>query len=154
MEILVDIRQRRIEVDQDELRRKTAYILEGLGCKSSAMISISVVDSKEMARLNDKYLGRQGPTNVLAFSQLEGEDAPVHRDLLGDVVICADVAVDDAGKLGYSHDEMIAYLLIHGILHLVGYDHHVIQDAAAMEAKVQELFHRFYPPANECNATP
>lgn len=113
------------------------------------MISISVVDSEEMAHLNYAYLGRPGPTNVLAFSQLEGEVEPVHRDLLGDVVICADVAVQDAVRLGYSNEEMTVYLLIHGILHLVGYDHQVAQDASAMEAKVEEIFHRFYPPANE-----
>jgi probable rRNA maturation factor len=146
MEISIDIRQTRVEVNQDELQRRTAYILEGLGCKSSTAISISVVDSEEMADLNFSYLGRYGPTNVLAFSQLEGEGAAIYPDLLGDVVICADIAADDATRLGYSAEEMITYLLIHGVLPLVGYDHHVAKDKAEMEAKVREIFHRFYPP--------
>lgn len=93
-----------------------------------------------MAALNFKYRGKEGPTNVLSFSQTEGEHPGAQPDLLGDVVICADRAADDAAELGYSNDEMVLYLLIHGILHLIGYDHEASPEAEAMEAKVERIF--------------
>lgn len=93
-----------------------------------------------MAELNFKYRGKEGPTNVLSFSQIEGDHPGAHPGLLGDVVICTDRAADDAVDLGYSEDEMVLYLLIHGILHLVGYDHAVPLEAEAMEAKVERIF--------------
>lgn len=93
-----------------------------------------------MADLNFKYRGKEGPTNVLSFSQIEGDRPGAQPDLLGDVVICTDRAADDAKELGYSEDEMVLYLLIHGILHLVGFDHAVPPEAEAMEAKVERIF--------------
>ncbi|MBI4966297.1 MAG: rRNA maturation RNase YbeY [Desulfomonile tiedjei] len=111
-----------------------------MGCKSTVMLSISLVDSHEMAELNQKYRGKEGPTNVLSFSQREGEGASGQKDLLGDVVICTDVAADDAARLGYSDDEMVLYLLIHGILHLHGYDHMEPPDAQAMQREVDRVF--------------
>lgn len=77
---------------------------------------------------------------MLSFSQIEGESPGAQPDLLGDVVICTDRAADDAVELGYSQDEMVLYLLIHGILHIVGYDHAVPPEAEAMEAKVERIF--------------
>jgi probable rRNA maturation factor len=106
------------------------------------MLSISLVDSREMAELNRKYRGKEGLTNVLSFSQLEGESPSDQTDLLGDVVICTDVAVDDAAQLGYSDAEMVLYLLIHGILHLHGYDHMEPPDAQTMQRKVDGIFER------------
>lgn len=98
-----------------------------------------------MAELNQKYRGKEGSTNVLAFSQLEGEARPAQPDVLGDVVICADRAVSDAEELGYTVDEMVLYLLIHGILHLVGYVHDRPADAVAMQEQVDRIFEQFYP---------
>ena len=76
MEIYVESKQKRIEIDPGELQKKTEKILGDLGCEPDAIISISLVDSVEMAELNLKYRGREGPTNVLSFSQLEGESPP------------------------------------------------------------------------------
>ncbi len=97
-----------------------------------------------MAELNLKYRGKEGPTNVLSFSQLEGVTPP-RKNLLGDVVICADRAADDAAELGYTEDQMVLYLLIHGILHLLGHTHDVSEDARDMSARVEEIFRGFYP---------
>ena len=143
MEILIDNRQKRIELDQQELRKKTERILEGLGCSASSILSIALVENTEMAELNFAYRGKEGPTNVLSFSQAEGE-APAHRDLLGDVVISADRAADDAAQLNYTNDEMVLYLLIHGILHLVGYEHGDPAEALTMEQKLEKIFQQFY----------
>jgi probable rRNA maturation factor len=115
-----------------------------LGYSENAAISIAFVDSAEMAELNMKYRGKEGPTNVLSFSQVEGLPLGEDRDLLGDVVICADRAADDAAALGYSHEEMVVYLLIHGILHLSGYDHDNPDEAQKMADKVESMFHQYY----------
>jgi len=140
MEIAIDTRQTRIDIDPDDLRRKTEQILGGLDCKPSTALSIMLVGAEEMADLNFKYRGKEGPTNVLSFSQIEGDHPGAQPDLLGDVVICTDRAADDARELGYSENEMVLYLLIHGILHLVGFDHAVPPEAEAMEAKVERIF--------------
>jgi probable rRNA maturation factor len=144
MEIYVESTQKRIELNPGELRRKTARVLEDLGCDPDSIISITLVDAGAMAELNLKYRGREGPTNVLSFSQLEG-DAPPQKNLLGDVVICADRAADDAVELGYTEDQMVLYLLIHGILHLLGHTHEYPDDAQAMSARVEEIFLKFFP---------
>jgi probable rRNA maturation factor len=102
-----------------------------------------------MADLNLKYRGKQSPTNVLSFSQLEGPASEFRVELLGDVVLCTDVAADDAVALGYSNDEMLVYLLIHGILHVVGYDHSLPQDESAMSSKLEEIFQEFFPRDTE-----
>lgn len=93
-----------------------------------------------------KYRGKEGPTNVLSFSQQEGASSATQPDLLGDVVICAERVQEDAVKLGYAEDEMVLYLLIHGILHLAGYDHHDPDEADTMQEKVDHVFQQFYPP--------
>ena len=144
MEIYVESKQKRIEIDPEELQKKTARILGDLGCEPDSIISIALVDSTKMAELNLKYRGKEGPTNVLSFSQLEGETPP-RKNLLGDVVICADRAADDAAELGYTEDQMVLYLLIHGILHLLGHTHDVSEDAQDMSARVEEIFRGFYP---------
>ncbi len=98
-----------------------------------------------MAELNLKYRGKEGMTNVLAFPQHEGENVVPHSSLLGDVVICTDKAAHDASVLGYTNDEMIVYLLIHGVLHLIGHAHDRPEDAAVMEGRVEAIFNRFFP---------
>jgi probable rRNA maturation factor len=147
MEILIDNRQKRIGIDPDDLRKKTARILEGLGCKPSVILSLVLVDADEMSGLNYKYRGRKEPTNVLSFSQVEGPHVGPQLDLLGDVVICTDRAADDAAQLGYTDSEMILYLLIHGILHLAGYDHSQPLEAEEMQAEVDRIFEKFAEPA-------
>ncbi|MGO9121446.1 MAG: rRNA maturation RNase YbeY [Desulfomonilaceae bacterium] len=144
MELYVESKQKRIEIDPEELQKKTVKILGDLGCEPDSIISITLVDSIKMAELNLKYRGKEGPTNVLSFSQLEGVTPP-RKNLLGDVVICADRAADDAAELGYTEDQMVLYLLIHGILHLLGHTHDVSEDARDMSARVEEIFRGFYP---------
>jgi probable rRNA maturation factor len=149
MEIFIDSRQTRIDIDRDELRRKAERILGGLDCNPDTVLSLLLVDSAEMTQLNSQYRGKDYPTNVLSFSQAEGEATAAQPSLLGDVVICTDRAADDAKELGYTDDEMVTYLLIHGILHLVGFVHDRPQDAAAMSEQVNRIFDEFYPQVAE-----
>lgn len=108
-------------------------------------MSISIVDSTEMAELNQRYRNKVGPTNVLSFPQADSEGQTPRNTVLGDVVICADVASADATTLEYTIDEMALYLLIHGVLHLHGFTHDLPVDKAAMEEKVEALFQKLEP---------
>ncbi len=107
------------------------------------MLSISLVGSEEMVGLNLKYRGKPGSTNVLSFPQNPPEQPGPHEALLGDVVICADRVAADAHQLNYSDQEMTLYLLIHGVLHLVGYEHDQPGDAERMEKEVNRIFRDF-----------
>ncbi len=120
-----------------------------MGCNPDSVVSIAVVDNPEMAHLNYQYRGKDGPTNVLSFSQREGEIESAHPHLLGDIVISGDRAADDARELNYTNDEMVLYLLIHGILHLVGYEHQEPSQASTMAQMVEDIFQKFYPSLPE-----
>ncbi len=99
-----------------------------------------LLDDPAIAELNETYLGRKGPTNVLAFSMREGPYSDVQPGLLGDVVISVDTARREAEEAGVSFEERLDFLLIHGILHLFGYDHEGDDDQARrMEDKSEEL---------------
>lgn len=116
--------------------------LKELGCSESTKVSAIIVDSEKMAELNFKYRGKEGPTNVLSFSQVEAGQVSADPDMLGDVVICSDRVKKDADELGYSYDEMLLYLTIHGLLHLVGYTHDSPWDASEMEDRVESIFQK------------
>ena len=96
-----------------------------------------------MMQLNREYLSRDHPTNVLAFAMREGEDQNLHPLLLGDVVISTETAQREAQQRGVTLAEELTLLLIHGVLHLLGYEHEgVPEEAAKMEAKEEELLTR------------
>jgi probable rRNA maturation factor len=93
-----------------------------------------------MEKLNRKYLNRSGPTNVIAFPMREGEFSHLTPELLGDVVISTDTAAKEALNSGMKMEQRFNELLVHGILHLFGYDHETSDlDARKMEKKSQEL---------------
>jgi len=102
-----------------------------------AELVVRIVDEAEITALNRQYRGKDGPTNVLSFPY-EGL-AGVPGGLLGDVVICAPVVAAEAAMQGQPPDAHWAHLVIHGILHLLGYDHHQDADAARMERRESAL---------------
>jgi probable rRNA maturation factor len=104
-------------------------------------LSILITDDPEIAQLNRQYRNRQGPTNVLAFPMHEGDCSGINPELLGDVVISAETAAREGIELGFSFKQRLDFLLIHGILHLFGYDHEISDDAAMeMDQKTEELY--------------
>jgi probable rRNA maturation factor len=105
-----------------------------------AELSIVILDDAQMAKLNRDYRHKDGPTNVIAFAMRDGEFGDLNTDLLGDVVISLDTTRREALDEGISTHQRFNQLLVHGILHLLGYDHEISQvDAHRMEAKSQEL---------------
>ena len=100
--------------------------------KEDAELSIRLVDELEGAELNLEYRGKQGPTNVLSFPF----DSPVPMTpiLLGDLVICVPVVAREAAEQDKTHDDHMAHMVVHGCLHLLGYDHLEDDEAEQMEA--------------------
>jgi pyridoxine 5-phosphate synthase len=112
-------------------------------------LSILLVDDREMTALNSRYRGKDQPTNVLSFPFLEGADTtlsslPIRE--LGDIIISIDTAKREAKEFGQTRQERITWLLVHGFLHLVGYDHEKSKkEALRMQKKEQELIQKLYP---------
>lgn len=102
-------------------------------------LSILIVDDAQIAKLNEKYLNRLGPTNVIAFPMLEGEFPNITPLLLGDVAISIETAEKEAEIAKISAQTRLSQLLTHGILHLLGYDHEKTDEARVMEEKNKEL---------------
>jgi len=105
-----------------------------------AELSLLMVDDPQIEELNRTYLHREGPTNVIAFPMREGSFSDINPQLLGDVVISTDTAATEAHAMGITVDTRIHELLVHGILHLFGYDHEKDeQEARRMEEKSAEI---------------
>lgn len=139
MSVLISNHQSRFNVSLDSLRKKAWTILNALDCEK-AELSILIVDDAEMALYNRQYRSREGSTNVIAFPMQEGEFAHVTPYLLGDVVISLDTASREAEEMGIGMDLRVDELLVHGVLHLVGYDHEKSEaEARRMEEKSEAL---------------
>jgi probable rRNA maturation factor len=139
MEIQIDNRQENQPVQLDSVRMKAAAILNALDCPDGEL-SIVFVDDAGIAALNQTYLQRRGPTNVIAFPMQEGEFSEITPDLIGDVVISLDTCRRESEAAAMPYEERLDQLLIHGILHLFGYDHVTNEsDAARMAAKSAAL---------------
>jgi probable rRNA maturation factor len=122
-------------VDRALLRRRARRLLAALD-RADAELSIALVDDAAIAALNRRYRRRPRPTDVLAFSLLEGAHAAHRGALLGDVVIGLETAARQACEGGVALDDEVAKLLVHGTLHLLGYDH--VRSAEARRMRTQE----------------
>lgn len=115
--------------------------LNALGLPDSEL-AVTIVGDRSIRALNRDYLGKDRPTNVISFALNEGECSGINPDVLGDVVISAATAAREAAEGDLPFFERLSFLLLHGILHLAGYDHerNGPEEAARMEAKERELF--------------
>lgn len=139
MEVLIQNRQNRHQFLTPVIQTTAGRILSALGYPD-AQLSILIVDDDQMAQLNQDYLNHAGPTNVIAFPMQEGPFGDITPGLLGDVVVSADTAHREAAAAGMAMTDRFNQLLIHGILHLVGYTHLQSEEAAAvMDQKSSEL---------------
>jgi len=101
------------------------------GARGNAEITVRIVDARESAALNARYRGKRGATNVLSFSH---EPPPGQPGLAGDLVICAPLVTREAAAQEKRPRAHWAHMVVHGILHLRGYDHVHETDAKVMEA--------------------
>ncbi len=126
------------------IQRVTQTILEHAG-SPNADLSLSLVGKTRMRSLNRQYRGRDYPTDVLAFQMDQiGKQTPV---FLGDVVICLPIAIAQASRFNNTPNQEVLRLLIHGTLHLLGYDHeHSPQEAKRMQRKERAIINKLSPP--------
>lgn len=125
-------------VDRRLLRSRAARLLRELA-QTGSELSVHLVDDEAMTELNAAYRGPKRPTDVLAFSLLEGAHPEHSGALLGDVVIGIETAARQARARRRTLDDEVARLLIHGTLHLLGHDHALERDARIMRGEERRL---------------
>jgi len=140
-----------IDVDEAGLAAVARFALDQLGIHSLAELSVLLVDERTMTELHERWMGEPGPTDVLAFPMDElrpphmggsraGDPEPGgDPGLLGDVVLCPQVAAEQAEKAGHSTQDELELLCVHGILHLLGYDHAEPDEHAVMFGTQDQL---------------
>jgi len=119
-----------VDVDTDAVLAVARHALDEMGVNPLAELSVLLVDQDYMAELNHRWMGSDGPTDVLAFPMDEGsvdhgpgESSPDEPGLLGDIVLCPEVAAKQAATAGHAAADELHLLTVHGVLHLLGYDH-------------------------------
>ena len=142
MLVMLNNRQKRHRLRNRQLKKVAERILGALECPDGTELSISIVGDRSIRAINSEYLAQDCPTNVISFSLQEGDYGGVNPDALGDVVISADTAAREAEDSGIDFFERLSFLLLHGILHLNGYDHERSGETAArkMRRKERQLF--------------
>ena len=115
------------QVDEDRIQALAAFALRQLRIHPQAELSVLLVDSATMAAYHEKFMGEPGPTDVLSFPMDElrppaGDEEPPDG-MLGDIVLCPQVTARQAADAGRTPEQEQDYLLVHGLLHLLGFDH-------------------------------
>jgi len=152
------------EIDLERWTKLALGALTDEGVRGLAEVSLIFADEVTIADLNQQFMGKTGPTDVLSFP-IDGDPEPSGRvpdgggsgpgeppspeipQLIGDVVLCPAVAARNALEHHVSFDDEIALLIVHGILHLLGWDHVEDEEAERMEARERELLTRHYRSA-------
>jgi probable rRNA maturation factor len=132
-------------VDEAELASVARYVLDEMGIHPMAELSVLLVDTAAMEQLHIQWMDEPGPTDVLSFpmdelrpARAEDDNEPV-PGLLGDVVLCPEVAVKQAKDAGHSTADELRLLTTHGLLHLLGYDHAEPDEEAEMFGLQKQL---------------
>jgi len=165
VEVFVADEQSEYPVDHLRWLKLAENILAAEGVRGDAELSVLFVDEGAMTELNERFHAQKGPTDVLAFP-IDDEPTEGGRNpdsggtgpgytppepselptLLGDVVICPSVASRNAADNAVTYDDEVALLIVHGILHLMGMDHELDDEAEVMEARERELLGKFHRP--------
>jgi probable rRNA maturation factor len=132
-----------LDVDIDRTSALARHALEAEKVGEGTELSVLYVSSDHMQQLNKRYAGHDYATDVLAFPLMEEDDEGEGHQLLGDVVICPDVAKENAAKLGHEISIELDTLLVHGTLHLLGYDHQNDVDKKKMDDRMTEVLASF-----------
>jgi len=128
-------------LDLSAFERLALFVLEREEAPVAVELSVAVVGLEEMSELNMRFRSKEGPTDVLSFAcddpcAVVGPDEPV---TLGDVVVAPEVAEAQAAEFGHTVEEELNLLLVHGVLHLMGYEHESDEDASVMQARERTL---------------
>ncbi len=134
----IDVVSHNIKCNEQRIHATACAILDLLNLPD-AELSIVLCDDAFIHPINKDYRAKDKPTDVLSFSQREGEFAFQDDNILGDVIISVETAQRQAKERKHSTENEIKILLIHGILHLLGYDHIEDNEAEVMQKKEREL---------------
>lgn len=161
LEVAVYDEQGEHPVDMARWRALAERVLDAEGIRGEAELSVLFVDEETMAGLNARFMGADGPTDVLSFPiddaaeagrwpdgsmpgpRREPADVPL---LLGDVVICPAMATRNAPTHAGNYDDELALLVVHGVLHVLGMDHAIPSEESAMQEREREHLERFHGP--------
>jgi probable rRNA maturation factor len=137
MEISVISHRQPEPLDLSAFERLAAFVLDREDAPDAVELSLVVVSLDEMTSLNEKYRGKVGPTDVLSFPCDEpcavvGPGEPI---AIGDVIVAPEVAEAQATEYGHTVEEELNLLVVHGVLHLLGYDHEADDEASAMQER-------------------
>ncbi|WP_024357141.1 rRNA maturation RNase YbeY [Leucobacter chironomi] len=136
-----------VEVEESRLQRLAAFVLESLHVHPDTELGVMMVDEAAIEQLHVQWMDEPGPTDVLSFPMDELRpgrvDARTPAGLLGDVVICPQVAETQAEAAGHDLQQEMAVLLTHGMLHLLGFDHAVPDEEAEMFGLQRDLLLSF-----------
>jgi len=137
MPISIQNRQKLLSVDLGRVRRSLKRLLKELGFKDSE-VSLLLVDDDQIREINKYYLQRDRPTNVISFAMTEGAFGELHPEILGDIILSVETAARDAMACNIDFMDEVEFLLIHGLLHLLGYNHENVERREAEKMKTLE----------------
>ncbi len=144
-----------VNIDSEDINKKIGVVMKNLGCLNQEVSILLTVDA-DIRKLNQQFRNIDRATDVLSFPQDADEDPITPGEIiLGDIAVSLDTAQAQAKEHGLTFEEEIILLLIHGILHLLGYDHEISeQEDERMRIKTRELFSLVFPEkalADSCN---
>ena len=129
-----------LPLDETRLMALASHTLSTEDVDDEAELSILVIDAEHMRTLNARFASNDYATDVLAFPMMEEDDDAL---ILGDVVLCPEVAAGNAQRLKRTLESELDVLVVHGTLHLLGYDHQGSTDKARMETRVRAVLESF-----------
>ena len=150
MTLIVDIQMASASEEAPDPQSIERWVGAAIGNqRESTELSVRIVDAEEGQALNEQFRGSTGATNVLSFP-FENE-SPQPLPLIGDIVICAPVVAKEAREQNKALNAHWAHMMIHGVLHLLGYDHQNENDANLMESLETEIMQGLgFPPPYSC----
>ncbi len=132
--------EQELAVDEGRLAALARHVLSVEEVDGSAELSVLFVTADHIRQLNARFAGEDHPTDVLAFPMMEDDEESV---LLGDVVVCPEIAQANAEKAGGTIESELRTLVVHGTLHLLGYDHQNDAQRAAMDKRTADVIDDF-----------
>lgn len=146
MEITISNIQEKLTVTNEMEKVITAVLskaAEVYGLDQSTEVSIVLADDEYIHKLNYQYRGKDRPTDVLSFALNEGDEPEIvdgpDEVLLGDIIISVETAKMQAEEYGHTLEREMAYLTVHGILHLLGYDHEIEEEKQEMRTEEEHI---------------
>ncbi|HVF53858.1 MAG TPA: rRNA maturation RNase YbeY [Actinomycetota bacterium] len=134
-----------LDIDEVRLSRLARHALTEEKIAEGAELSVLLVTKEHIHQLNSRFAGDDYATDVLSFPMMEDDDDTL---LIGDVVLCPSVAEENARKLGHPLGDELDTLVVHGTLHLLGYDHQGPEDSSKMEKRTREILESFRATAS------